>query len=192
MPRILRHAAAALLPLLAAGGVSAHPHVFADAAVEVRFGARGLEGVRVAWTFDELFSSMVLQEYDRQRTGRLSPAAIRDIEQKEMEGLKGFGYFVTLVVNGVKVPVTAIRDFSADTVKQQVVYLFTVPVTPPATPAGTIEINVDDPTWYTAFALVEPIRVQTPPQYEVTCRLAKDPQTNRPEGIKCAYRRRGP
>jgi ABC-type uncharacterized transport system substrate-binding protein len=191
MSRILRHAAAALLPLLAAGGASAHPHVFADAAVEVRFGARGLEGVRVAWTFDELFSSMVLQEYDRQRTGRLSPSAIRDIEQKEMEGLKGFGYFVTLVVNGAKVPVTAIRDFSADTVKQQVVYLFTVPVTPPATPAGTIEINVDDPTWYTAFALVEPIRVQAPPAYEVTCRLAKDPQTNRPEGIKCAYRRTG-
>jgi ABC-type uncharacterized transport system substrate-binding protein len=68
MSRILRHAAAALLPLLAAGAASAHPHVFADAAVEVRFGARGLEGVRVAWTFDELFSSMVLQEYDRQRT----------------------------------------------------------------------------------------------------------------------------
>jgi hypothetical protein len=33
----------ALLP--AASTASAHPHVFADATVEVRFGERGLEGV---------------------------------------------------------------------------------------------------------------------------------------------------
>lgn len=139
-----------------------------------------------------MFSSMVLQEYDRQRTGRLTPAAVRDIEQKQMEGLKEFSYFVALAVNGAPVRVTAIRDFTAELVNHQLVYHFTVPMTPPASPTGTIEIHVDDPTWFTAFSVVEPVRVRAPPAYDVSCRLARDPQTKRPEGIKCAYRRRSP
>jgi ABC-type uncharacterized transport system substrate-binding protein len=192
MKGIIRHAAAALSLLVVASSASAHPHVFAAASVEVRFGARGLEGVRIGWTFDEMFSSMVLQEYDRQRTGRLTPAAVRDIEQKQMEGLKEFSYFVALAVNGTPVRVTAIRDFTAELVNHQLVYHFTVPMTPPAPPTGTIEIHVDDPTWFTAFSVVEPVRVQTPPAYDVSCQLARDPQTKRPEGIKCAYRRRSP
>jgi len=84
------------------------------------------------------------------------------------------------------------RDFAVETAKGRVTYLFTVPVAPPAVPSGTIAINVDDPTWYTAFALVEPVRVQAPGAYEVACRLARDEQTKRPEGIKCSYRRRAP
>src|SRR4029453_16551144 len=92
MKGIIRHAAAALSLLVVASSASAHPHVFAAASVEVRFGTQGLEGVRIGWAFGEMFSSMVLQEYDRQRTGRLTPAAVRDIEQKQMEGLKEFSY----------------------------------------------------------------------------------------------------
>jgi ABC-type uncharacterized transport system substrate-binding protein len=184
--------ALALALLLAASTASAHPHVFADATVEVRFGARGLEGVRFAWAHDEFTSALIQQTYDRAATGRFSPAAMREIEAKEMDPLRSFGYFVSVAVNGAAVPVTAIREFAVEAVKGRVTYLFTVPVPPPAAPSGTITINVDDPSWYMAFALVEPVRVQAPPAYEVACRLARDEQTNRPEGIKCSYRRRAP
>ena len=178
--------------LLAASTASAHPHVFADATVEVRFGAQGLEGIRFAWAYDDFTSALIQQTYDRAATGRFSPAAVREIEAKEMDALRGFGYFVSVAVNGAPLPVTTIRDFAVETAKGRVTYLFTVPVAPPAVPSGTIAINVDDPTWYTAFALVEPVRVQAPTGYEVTCRLARDEQTKRPEGIKCSYRRRAP
>ena len=178
--------------LLTASTASAHPHVFADATVEVRFGARGLEGVRFAWAYDDFTSVLIQQTYDRAATGRFSPAAVREIEAKEMNALRSFGYFVSVAVNGAPLAVTTIRDFAVETAKGRVIYLFTVPVAPPAAPSGTIAINVDDPTWYTAFALVEPVRVQAPASYEVACRLARDEQTKRPEGITCSYRRRAP
>ena len=58
-----------------------------------------------------------------------------------MDALRGFGYFVSVAVNGAPLPVTTIRDFAVETVKGRVVYLFTVPVAPPAAPSGTIAIT---------------------------------------------------
>ena len=43
---------------------SAHPHVFVEHAITVIVGADGLEGLQFAWTFDEMFSSMIVLTFD--------------------------------------------------------------------------------------------------------------------------------
>ena len=57
---------------LAAGPASAHPHVFIDYAVTLVVAGDRVDGVRLAWTFDDLFSGFILQEFDKDRNGTLS------------------------------------------------------------------------------------------------------------------------
>jgi ABC-type uncharacterized transport system substrate-binding protein len=51
----------------------AHPHVFIEYSVTVVVGAGGVEAVQFTWTFDEFTSSMIMQEFDKDRDGILPP-----------------------------------------------------------------------------------------------------------------------
>jgi hypothetical protein len=46
--------------------------------------------------------------------------------------------------------------------------------------------------FYIAFALIEPVAVEVAGLYLVDRRVARDPASQRPEGVKCSYRRRSP
>ncbi|HVQ76975.1 MAG TPA: DUF1007 family protein [Candidatus Binatia bacterium] len=181
---------AVLAGMLLAGDAAAHPHVFIDASVEVVFGSPGFTGVRVTWAFDDLFSSTILTSFERDGSGGFSPAGIKEIEERHLESFRSFGYFLDITANGSPVPVASVKDFRVRVDKAQVIYAFTAVVTPPAEPQGALAIVVDDPTFYSAFAVVEPVRVQVAAEYQAECRLARDAATNRPEGIACTYRRR--
>ena len=43
----------------------AHPHVFIHYAVTLLVSADRVTGVRLSWTFDDLFSGFILQELDK-------------------------------------------------------------------------------------------------------------------------------
>src|ERR1051326_2776882 len=61
----------ALLALqLSLGSASAHPHVFVDYAITLLFDDHGAQAVRVSWTFDEMYSSMLLHDYTSRRWNR--------------------------------------------------------------------------------------------------------------------------
>jgi ABC-type uncharacterized transport system substrate-binding protein len=184
-------AVAALLGALltAAPGARGHPHVFVDHAVTASVGLDGLEDLQFAWTFDEMFSSMIALTFDADKDKNLSAGEVKAIEQRHFGHLKDFGYFLHLRVNDKPVSVTAYRDFQARLVNGQVVYSFTVPL---KVPEGTIELAVDDPTSYAAFALNQraPIQVQGGKNYRVDCRVARD-GGSLSEVVKCTFRRHG-
>ena len=71
----------------------------------------------------------------------------------------------------------------------QVVYEFTVPV---KAAEGTLEVAVDDPTYYSAFALNQrsPVQVQSAKNYRVDCRVARD-GGELAEVVKCTFKRQG-
>jgi hypothetical protein len=92
-------------------------------------------------------------------------------------------------VNGAAVPVATIRDFTARAERARVTYAFTVPVSLSPSNEGVVQINVVDPGEFTAFTLMEPALVEAAGRYRVGCRLARDPDTRRPEGIRCEYKR---
>jgi ABC-type uncharacterized transport system substrate-binding protein len=172
-----RGVALVLVVLIAVGaGVApagAHPHVFVDHTITVIVGAGGLEGLHFAWTFDEMFSSMVVLTFDTDKDKRLSAAEVKAVEQKHFASLKDFNFFVHLRVNDKPVPITAFKDFEAKLVNGQVVYAFTIPV---KAAEGTLEVAVEDPTYYSAFALNQrsPVQVQSVKAYRVDCRTSRD------------------
>jgi ABC-type uncharacterized transport system substrate-binding protein len=176
-----------LVTLAAASPAGSHPHVFVDHAITVIVGQEGLEGLHFAWTFDEMFSSMVALTFDTDKDKRFSAGEIKAIEQRHFGHLKDFNFFVHLRVNDKPVPVTTVKDFQARLAGGQVVYAFTVPV---KAAEGALEVAVEDPTYYSAFALNlrSPVEVQSAKNYRVDCRIARD-SGSISELVKCTIRR---
>jgi ABC-type uncharacterized transport system substrate-binding protein len=170
----------------------AHPHVFVDSWLAVRFGEGGLESITFSWRFDELSSAGLLQSFPRDGSGGFTPAALGEMERQHVRGLQPLGFFVDVRVDGAAVPVTAVRDFRARVDAERVIQVFTVPVSPPPSTEGVVQIDVADPGFYMAFTLMEPVLVDAAGPYHVECRVARDPASRRPEGVRCVYRRRAP
>jgi ABC-type uncharacterized transport system substrate-binding protein len=178
----------ALIP----GIAHAHPHVWVDYEAVVRFGAEGPEGVRFDWAFDEMISALIIQKYDTDRDGKFSPAETRLIEKEHFSYLKDYNFFVDLKVNGAPVAVKTVKDFEARNQKGQLHYLFTVPISGAARQEGAVDVNVTDPTFYSAFAIAgKGITAEVVAAYRADCRAMRDPKTRIPEGLRCSYRRQG-
>jgi ABC-type uncharacterized transport system substrate-binding protein len=85
--------------------------VFIDYAVTLVVTADRVAGLRLTWTFDDLFSGFILQEFDKDRNGILSTTEIQPIEAKHGPELQRVAYYTTVNVNGKPVAVPAARDF---------------------------------------------------------------------------------
>jgi len=182
---------AILLALLAvATAAPAHPHVFVNCRVGVRFGADGLEAVRLAWTFDEDTSATLLERFPATADG-FAPSAIQQMEREHARQFEPLGFFLEVRVNDSLVPAGRMHGFDARVERGLATHAFTVPVTAPST-AGVVQIDVADDGFYIAFALIEPVAVEVAGPYLVDCRVARDPASQRPEGVKCSYRRHSP
>jgi ABC-type uncharacterized transport system substrate-binding protein len=177
------------------GGVpvaDAHPHVFVDYAVLVRFGAGGVESVEITWTFDEFTSALILRQFDKDRDGKLSPDEVRQVERGHFAETRESQYFLSARLNGAALPIATARDFSARVANGRVTYVFTVPMATPALGAGggRLELMADDPTIYTAFDLSAqaPVRVEAPPRaLTAGCEVIRDPKGAVMDFIRCDY-----
>src|SRR6185295_5668741 len=84
----------------AARPAAAHPHVFIDNTVTFVFTGDKITGLRLLWTFDEVFSETLLEDFDTDRDGSFSAAEIAKIKKTSLPSLKQFDYFVHLWVDG--------------------------------------------------------------------------------------------
>jgi ABC-type uncharacterized transport system substrate-binding protein len=173
----------ALVPAVA----PAHPHVFIDYSIVFLVGPRGPESVRIEWTFDEVYSSMLLKQYDADRDGVFSPRELQVLEEKHFRRLGEDHYFLELKAAGRSVPVAGVREFQAKAGRGSVSYGFTVPLPGLDADQGVVEVLLEDAEYYVAFAAVTPpARFEAPATYQVDCALA----TGDTESIRCRYRRR--
>lgn len=179
-----------LLVVLASAPALAHPHVWVDYTVTVRFTADGPDAVRVDWAFDEMISALIIQKYDTDRDGRFSARENRAIESEHFVHLKEFSYFVDLKIDGVAVPITQIKDFEARIVKGLLHYAFTVPIPRAVRRDGIVDVNIVDPSFYTAFtATPRPIVAEGASTHRVECDAVRDAKTKLLEVLRCTYRR---
>lgn len=85
-----------LLGVVATASLSSHPHVWVDARVEVTMVSGVVQGLQVDLTFDDVFSSLVLQDAAPGAT-TLTPKDVETIRTTYFKDLRSFSYFVTLV-----------------------------------------------------------------------------------------------
>jgi len=142
--------------LLASGPAAAHPHVFIDYAVTVQFDDAGLAAVRLSWTFDEMYSSMLFHDYTSRPKGALTVADIKSLEDGAFKATADYHYFIDMTLNGEAVAVAEPTAFTARFEQHRMTYSFTVPVHGGTAGArNTLEIAAFDHEFYIDFELAK-------------------------------------
>jgi ABC-type uncharacterized transport system substrate-binding protein len=109
-----------------------HPHVWADYSVEAVFNSQGLEGFRLQWIFDEMFSNEIMGMFNL-KGSTLTPAQVRKIKEGAFDNLRSQNYFSQVWIDDKEFQVQFIRDFNARIKDHRVIYEFFVPCTVAAT-----------------------------------------------------------
>ncbi|MGV3552258.1 DUF1007 family protein [Rhizobium sp.] len=143
---------AAALLLVAPAAALAHPHVFADARLEVVAGADGnVEVLHNVWRFDEVFSSQVLLDFDKNTNLVLDPAELHEVGETVRASLEEFGYYTTLTHDGKPVAVSKPDVIHVDWKDGQLLMFFAIKPAVPMPLKGKLTFGVYDPTMYAAM-----------------------------------------
>ncbi|KAB2685701.1 DUF1007 family protein [Brucella tritici] len=150
----IRAAATALLAGLLPTAALAHPHVFADARLELTIAPDGtVQQLAHVWRFDDVFSSTVLMEFDKNGDLQLDKNELIDLGHVINSSIAEFKYFQTVLDNGKDVKMARPTDLAADFTDNRLLIVFTSkPEKPLKLAAGhKVSFGVYDPTFYTAI-----------------------------------------
>ncbi|MEN3147753.1 DUF1007 family protein [Neorhizobium sp. IRAMC:178] len=140
--------AAACLPLSAV----AHPHIFAEARLEVVAGTDGnIAELHNVWRFDEVFSSSVLLDFDKNTDLKLDAKELAALGEVMRKSLGDYHYFTTITVNGANVGVQKPDVIHVSLDGNQLLVLFAVKPEKPVPLKGRLTFGVYDPSMYTSI-----------------------------------------
>lgn len=134
----------------------AHPHVFAEAQLNVSLSAdkTTVKTLRHLWRFDELFSSTVTMEFDKNSDLQLDAAEMRAVSETIYASLADYNYFQIVTVDGKDVAMKAPASLSVQFDNGQLVVSFESEPKTPLALSGKVDFGVYDPTFYTAIDFV--------------------------------------
>lgn len=133
-----------------------HPHVFAEARLEVMASKGGdVKSLRNLWRFDDVFSSTVLMEFDKNADLKLDQGELDAVSKTVHDSLAEFDYFQVVSQDGKPVKMRAPERLIADFQDSQLIIMFETNPVEPLALAGDLSFGVYDPTFYTAIDFVE-------------------------------------
>ncbi len=142
----------ALVALVVPHAASAHPHIFVDSRLEVIGGAEGnVQELRNVWRFDEVFSSSVLLDFDKNSDLKLDEEELAELGETMRTSLGDYHYFTTLTVNGAPVGVQKPDVIHVSFQDGQILVFFAVKPDKPMPLKGRLTFGIYDPTMYTAI-----------------------------------------
>jgi ABC-type uncharacterized transport system substrate-binding protein len=130
----------------------AHPHIFAEARLEVIAGDDGnLQELRNVWRFDEMFSSSVLLDFDANTDLKLDEKELNELGEIMRTSLADFDYFTTITADGKaeKIQKPDVIHVSFD--QNQVMIFFAVKPEKTLPLKGKLTFGIYDPSMYTAI-----------------------------------------
>ena len=165
-----------LFQLLSVPLSRAHPHVFMSNGVTVLFDRKGLSGFEIRWNFDEMFSSMMILDFDDNRNGRFEPSEIANLKRCAFSNLREFDYFTHIKIDKKPFQVKYVTNFSAEIENNILIYRFFIPCHVSATRKWKeIVISVYDREYYTSISMAkDPIVLKNHGSFEVRRRIEKN------------------
>jgi ABC-type uncharacterized transport system substrate-binding protein len=149
-------AAFAVLLAVSSAPASAHPHVFAEARLDIVINPdRTVGSLRHLWRFDDLFSSTVLVEFDKNSDLKLDDAELQDVASTVHASLAEYNYFQVVTADGKDVAMQPPPKLMANFENEQLIILFETSPKEPLKLAGKLDFGIYDPTFYTAIEYVE-------------------------------------
>ncbi|MGB3877196.1 DUF1007 family protein [Shinella zoogloeoides] len=147
------------LPLLVAGtallapvAALAHPHIFAEARLEVVADEGGtISELRNVWRFDEMFSASVVMDFDKNSNGQLDPDELAEVGKTVLESLEEFNYYTTITEDGRTLKVAKPDVINVDFKDGQLLMFFTVKPGEVMPLKGKLTFGVYDPTMYASM-----------------------------------------
>jgi ABC-type uncharacterized transport system substrate-binding protein len=141
---------------------AAHPHIFVDARFEAVADADGrLAEVRDVWRFDEVFSSSVLVDFDRNENMTLDPSELEAVAKTVRNSLAQYSYYTNVTINGKPVPLAKPETIHAAYKDQSLILSFSQKPVQSTTMRGLVVFGVYDPTLYTALDFAADTDLQT-------------------------------
>ncbi len=145
-------AALTLLAVLAPSVSLAHPHIFAEARLEIVSDDKNeISELRNVWRFDDLFSASVVMDFDKNSNAQLDPDELEEIGQTVLDSLQEYNYYTTITDNGKTVKVNKPESIVADYKDGQLLLMFAVKPAEALPLKGKLSFGVYDPTMYTAI-----------------------------------------
>ncbi|MBQ0710448.1 MULTISPECIES: DUF1007 family protein [unclassified Ochrobactrum] len=147
-------AAAMLIASLLPAPAHAHPHVFAEARLELTIAPDGtVQKLAHVWRFDDVFSSTVLMEFDKNGDLQLDKNELVELGHVINGSIAEFKYFQTVLDDGKDVKMARPTDLAADFADNRLLIIFTSKPEKPLklAPGHKISFGVYDPTFYTAI-----------------------------------------
>ena len=142
-----------LLPVLTS---HSHPHVFLYTTVEGFFDENGLAGFHIYWQFDEMFSTLRINEYDRNGNGEFEKNELQALKKGAFDNLKKSDYFCHVSIGGKEFKVQYVTDFHAWIKDSIVYYSFRVPCHVKAYELEkTVKLSIYDPSFYCSVFLTD-------------------------------------
>ena len=134
----------------------AHPHIFAEARLDVMVSPQGdVSSLRHLWRFDDLFSSTVLLEFDANSDLKLDDAELAEVSKTVFDSIGEFDYFQVVRSNDKPVAMKPPANLMANYDDGQLIILFESEPADPLKLAGKVDFGVYDPTFYTAIDFIE-------------------------------------
>lgn len=155
----------------------AHPHVFVENKLIIVFDDQGMAGIRVEWVFDEMFSSLIMEDFLGGLPKTLKKQDMTLIKEKVFDNLKEYGYFTFVKINGKPFEVKFIQNFEADVLQERLVYRFFIPChVKTLAQWKSVTVSQYDPTYYTAvyFAEKTPVQIKARPGIETKFSIEKN------------------
>lgn len=149
--------AAALVALFASTvPASVHPHVFAEARLDVVVNPDlTVKSLRHLWRFDDVFSSTVLVEFDKNSDLKLDDAELQEVSDTIFNSLAEYNYFQIVTAEGKDVAMKPPAGLMVNYENDQLIVLFETEPKEALKLAGKVDFGVYDPTFYTAIEFVE-------------------------------------
>jgi ABC-type uncharacterized transport system substrate-binding protein len=172
-----------LLLVVGALPAFAHPHVFINNKMVVVFDGGALHGISFQWTFDEMFSNMILADYDPKHSGQFSPAQIKAVKEGAFDNLENYHYFVAMTIGAKPVAHFKIERFMPSvTEKKKLVYSFFIPLNVLVQAnEQSVRLTVYDDTYFVAFDLLHLEDVSVTAGPDVACELAIEKTKVKPQ-----------
>lgn len=160
--RVMAAAFPAVAAFLVPAGASAHPHVFAEANLEiVRNEAGEATEIRHVWRFDEFFSATVVLDFDANGNGELDRSELGEVARIVNESLADFNFYTEVRQGEAVIDFYEPDPFLVDFQNGQIIMILAMQLVSPQMmgPEG-FRVAVSDPTYYVAIDFLDIAAVQ--------------------------------
>ena len=151
--------------------------MFIDCKLELIFDKAGLSCIHNTWYFDEMSSTMILNDFDKDHNKQLNKKEVASLKKKMFDNLKNHNYFNYINIEDQKFKVKKVKKFDASIQDGQLVYCFKFSCRVTAADSyKKVRISIFDPTFYSKVKFSgNPVELSGAKSFSVKKNISKAP-----------------